>query len=138
MSERDPVVIVERSSGPGLGAFVVGALLGAGAALLLAPKTGRETQEELKQQVQKWKGVAEERMKDAQRAVEDGIDQAREGVSDRFDQVRDAVDAGRKAAHEARDDLEYKLEQSKAAYRAGVDAARGAVREPGETPAIES
>ena len=138
MSDRDPVVIVEKSSNSGMGAFVVGALLGAGAALLLAPKSGRETQEELKQQVQKWKGVAEERMRDAGEALERGIEGARQGVEERVDQVRGAVEAGRQAAAEAREDLEHKLEQSKAAYRAGVDAARRAAAESPEAPAIES
>ena len=137
MSDRDPVVIVEKGSGSGFGAFVIGALLGAGAALLLAPKSGRETQDELKEHVRKWKGVAEERMRDAQTLVEDRLDQAKTTVSARIDDVRGAVEAGRQAAVEAREDLEMKLEQSKAAYRAGVDAARAAAREV-DTPAIES
>jgi hypothetical protein len=41
--------------------------------------------------------------------------------------VRDAVKAGREAAIAARTDLEDKLERSKAAYRAGVSAARETV-----------
>lgn len=137
MSEREPVIIVEKSSNSGFGAFVVGALLGAGAALLLAPKSGRETQEELKEQVQKWKGVAEDRVRDASSALERRIEDARTGVADRVDQVRGAVEAGRQAASEARQELEHKLEQSKAAYRAGVDAARQAAQDP-PPPAIES
>lgn len=137
MSDRDPVVIVEKGQGSGLGAFVIGALLGAGAALLLAPKSGKETQDELKEQVRKWKGVAEERMKDAQGALEGHLDQARAGVTARMDDVRGAVEAGRQAAVEARQDIEHKLEKSKAAYRAGVDAARAAARDT-DTPAIES
>ena len=40
--------------------------------------------------------------------------------------MKEAVDSGRKAALEARGDLEMKLEKSKAAYRAGIDAAREA------------
>ncbi len=137
MSDRDPIVIVEKGQGPGLGAFIVGALLGAGAALLLAPKSGKETQDELKEQVRKWKGVAEERMRDAQDVIEDHIDQAREGVAAKMGDVRGAVEAGRQAAVDARQDLEQKLDKSKAAYRAGVDAARVAARET-ETPTIES
>ena len=137
MSDRDPIVIVEKGNNAGMGAFVIGALLGAGAALLLAPKSGKETQDELKEQVRKWKGVAEERMKDAQEVVEEHIDQARAGVSSKMEDVRGAVEAGRQAAVEAREDLEHKLEKSKSAYRAGVDAARTAARET-DTPSIES
>jgi len=137
MSDRDPIVIVEKGQNSGLGAFVIGALLGAGAALLLAPKSGKETQDELRDQVRKWKGVAEEHVRDAQEVLEDRFDQARAGVNAKMDDVRGAVEAGRQAAVDARQDLEKKLETSKAAYRAGVDAARTVSRES-DTPAIES
>lgn len=137
MGDRDPVIIVEKGNGSGMGAFVIGALLGAGAALLLAPKSGKETQDELKEQVRKWKGVAEERVRDAQDVLEERIDDARAGVSAKIDDVRGAVEAGRQAAVDARHDLEQKLEQSKTAYRAGVDAARTSLRDS-DTPAIES
>ncbi len=137
MSDRDPVVIVEKGHNSGLGAFVIGALLGAGAALLLAPKSGKETQDELKEQVRKWKSVAEDHVRDAQDVLEDRLDQARAGVSSKMDDVRGAVEAGRQAAVDARQDIEKKLEKSKAAYRAGVDAARTTARET-DTPAIES
>ena len=105
---------------------------------MLAPKSGRETQEELREQVKKWKGVAEDRLKDAQTAVEHRIEQARDGVNERMGTVRDAVEAGRQAAVEARADLEDKLERSKAAYKAGMEAARSTAQEGGDAPAIES
>ncbi len=41
--------------------------------------------------------------------------------------MKSAVDAGVQAAREARDELEKKLETTKAVYRAGVDAAREVV-----------
>ena len=52
MRDREdvPTIVVERDSGgAGAGAFLLGALLGAGIALLFAPKSGAETQEELNQ-----------------------------------------------------------------------------------------
>ncbi len=137
MNEHEPYIVVERGSSS-LGAFVIGALIGAGAALLLAPKSGRETQEELREQVKKWKAVAEERVKEAQTVVEGRLDQAREGVSEKLGSVREAVEAGRQAAVDARQELEAKLERSKAAYRAGMEAARATAKEGGDTPAIES
>ena len=45
----------------------------------------------------------------------------------RYDEVREAVEAGRSAASDARRDLEDRLERSKAAYRAGISAARESV-----------
>ena len=137
MGERGepPYIIVEKGGG-GLGSFVVGALLGAGVALLLAPRSGEETQQELKAQARRWKEIAEDRVKDAQRALSERVDDVRDEVQSRFDEVRGAVDSGREAARGARHDLERRLEQSKAAYRAGIDAARQAAREtPGDAEA---
>ncbi|MCA1792040.1 MAG: YtxH domain-containing protein [Thioalkalivibrio sp.] len=128
-----PYIVIERDGGGQIGPFVVGALLGAGLALLFAPKSGEETQAELREQAIKLRDAAEDRMRDAQRNLEDRLHHAREGVQGRFNEVREAVEAGRSAATEARDDLERKLERSKAAYRAGVQAAREAAEpEPGE------
>ena len=129
MREQDegPYIVIERGGGSGIGAFILGALVGAGAALLLAPRSGEETQQDIKDRALKLKSAAEARMREAQKQLEERLETAREGVQSRVDGVREAVESGRKAALEARDDLERKLERSKAAYRAGVDAARQAV-----------
>lgn len=126
MRDRDEaqVIVIERDSGGGAGSFVLGALVGAGLALLFAPKSGAETQEELKEQARKLRSAAEERVREAQRQLEERLEDVRDGVQTRFDDVKQAVNAGRDAAVDARSDLEHKLERSKAAYRAGVQAAR--------------
>ena len=122
-----PTIIIEKDSSSGLGSFVLGALVGAGVALLLAPRTGEETQAILRERALEMKGTAEEKVRDAQRQLEARLDEARAGVQTRVERVRDAVDAGREAARDARTDLETKLETSKAAYRAGIEAAREVV-----------
>lgn len=123
-----PYIVIERDrGGSGVGSFLMGAIVGAGLALLFAPKTGEETQEELKVQARKLREVAEERVREAQRQLEGRLDEARDGVAARYDEVRDAVNQGRSAAVEARAELEDRLERSKAAYRAGVSAARETV-----------
>ena len=43
-----PYIVIERDGGGQIGGFLVGALLGAGLALLFAPKSGEETQAELR------------------------------------------------------------------------------------------
>lgn len=121
-----PYIVIEREGSSQIGGFLVGALLGAGLALLFAPKSGEETQAELRERALKLRDAAEDRMKEAQRNLEGRLDQARDGVQSRVNEVREAVDAGRHAAQDARGDLERKLERSKAAYRAGVQAARDA------------
>ncbi|UCC26475.1 MAG: YtxH domain-containing protein [Gemmatimonadales bacterium] len=142
MRDRDdvPYIVIERDSGGGVGSFILGALLGAGVALLFAPKTGKETQEELKARAQQLREVAEERMRDASRQLEERLDHAREGVQERVTRLKDAVDSGRQAAVEARSDLEDKLERSKAAYRAGIEAAKAAAAAEagGDGDALES
>lgn len=122
--DEGPYIVIERDTGGGIGSFVLGALIGAGLALLFAPKTGAETQEELKERARKLRSSAEDRMREAQRQFEDRFDDVREGVQTRFDDIKEAVTAGRSAAADARVDLERKLQRSKAAYRAGVQAAR--------------
>lgn len=122
--DEAPYIVIERDSGGGMGSFVLGALVGVGIALLFAPKSGAETQEDLKEQARKLRTAAEERVREAQRQLEERLEGVRDGVQSRFEDVKDAVSAGRDAAADARTDLEKKLQRSKAAYRAGVQAAR--------------
>ncbi|HUF76579.1 MAG TPA: YtxH domain-containing protein [Longimicrobiales bacterium] len=140
MRDQDdmPYIVIERDRGGGVGSFVLGALVGAGLALLFAPKAGAETQEELKEHARKLRSSAEERVREAQRQLEERLEDVREGVQTRFDGVKDAMTAGRTAATDARDDLEKKLQRSKSAYRAGVQAAREVISteaEDGESEA---
>jgi len=128
MPDRDqvPYVIIQRDSG-GVGPFLLGAILGAGVALLLAPRTGEETQRELKERATRLREAAEGRVRDVQRQVEERLGQARGEVLQRVDSIRDAVDSGREAAQQARVELEGRIERSKAAYRAGVESAKDVV-----------
>lgn len=126
-SDEGPYIVIERDSGGGIGSFVLGALVGAGLALLFAPKSGAETQEDIKEQARKLRAAAEERVREAQKQLEERLEVVRDGVQDRYEDVKEAVHAGRTAAGDARTDLERKLQRSKAAYRAGVQAAREAI-----------
>jgi len=119
-----PYILVERDSGGSFGSFCLGALVGAGLALLFAPQSGEETQEEIRARAQKLRIAAEERMREVQVTLEDRLEHVREGVESHVELVRDAVESGRVAAEEARTDLEAKLERSKAAAKAGIAAVR--------------
>ena len=134
MRDRDevPYIVVEREKSGGTGAFLLGALLGAGAALLFAPRSGEETQRELKERAGRIRDAAEDRVRDVQQQLEERLEQARAEVMERVEQVRHAVDSGREAAQEAREDLEDRIERSKAAYRAGTEAARETAQEEKE------
>ncbi len=138
-----PHIVIERERG-GLGAFLWGALLGAGAALLLAPRTGAETQRELRERARALREAAEGRVNEARESVTEAVERARGEVNDRItsvrdaletraDQARTAVEAGRRAALDARVDLERRVADAKSAYRSGVTA----FREPG-APVVDA
>ena len=138
-----PHIVIERDRG-GFGPFLWGALLGAGAALLLAPRTGADTQRELRERARALRDAAEGRVSDARDSVSGAVERARGEVTDRIsnvrdaietraDQARSAVEAGRRAAMDARSDLERRVAEAKSAYRSGVDA----FRDPG-APVVEA
>lgn len=117
-------VIIERRTG-NFGTFVWGLLLGAGAALLFAPKSGRETRRELEESMTRIRDKAETRVREVQRTVEEAVDDVRRQVEEGVDSARRAVESGRNAARAQRDELERRVRGSGAAFRAGIDAARG-------------
>ncbi len=130
--EDGPLVVIERDKGSSTGAFLLGAVLGAGIALLLAPRSGKETQEQLKSRARELRQATRERVRAAQEELEERLGRAGEQVRDQIDSVKGAVDAGRQAALDARADLEDRIANSKAAYRAASDAARRVVQESDE------
>ena len=104
MSDRDDAqyVLIERKGESSFGAFLWGAAIGAGMALLLAPRSGRQTRNELRAGVQRLKDRAEDAVRSAQEGVTDRIDGVRSDVRGRMDAARDAFEAGRRAAKETR------------------------------------
>jgi gas vesicle protein len=133
MSHRDetPYIVIERSS-PGIGAFLLGTLVGAGIALLLAPRTGEETRAEIRTGVRRLRERAEDTVRGVQDAVSNTLDNVKSNVGDRLDQARDAFEQGRVAARDTRDDMERKVRDTRERVRAGIEAAR---RPPASTAA---
>lgn len=80
-----------QQSGMVMLAFMVGALTGAAAALLLAPASGEETREYLGQKAREGRARAR-----------DAVDQSREMYERQRDTVTSAVDRGREAFNQAR------------------------------------
>jgi gas vesicle protein len=66
--------------------FVLGALVGAGIALLLAPGSGRETRQRLADAGRRWGGAARSK-----------LDEAREAANDLQQDAKSALRAGREA-----------------------------------------
>lgn len=132
MSEYDwdddePYVIIERNQ-PGIGAFLAGIAVGAGIALLFAPRTGEETRRDLQRRARRVGDQAQDlvaevsdsvgqTIQDAKESVESRIFSAREAIELKRRQVTNAVDAGRTAAQQARVELEQRIAETKAAYK---------------------
>ena len=136
--DGEPYIVIEKHSGD-LGNLLLGVLIGAGVALLFAPRTGQETRADIRRKARQAtdavKGVAEEvagqvveTFEGAKERVEEQIESARSTIEAKKRQVSRAMEAGREAAAEARQDLENRLVETKAAYAAGGDVARGARR----------
>jgi gas vesicle protein len=132
--DDEPYVVIEQSRGS-FGSFLVGIAIGAGIALLIAPDSGIETRRRLRRSARKVKRVARERAEaladdvtdryeHARRTVEDKLEAARSAIDLKRRQATRAIDAGRAAAHQAREDLERRIAESKAAYQAGADVVR--------------
>lgn len=118
-----PYVVIERT-GSGLIPFVWGALIGAAAALLLAPKSGAETQQELKERARRLRDRAEEKAGELQDTLQDAFKQGRSQVEEKYEvakgkvqegreRAQQALDAGKKAARAARSELDSRLGESR-------------------------
>lgn len=128
--DDDPYIIVERHESAGIAPFLVGLAVGAGVALLFAPRSGADTRQDIRRRANRVRRAAEEAatnvtdtvvgtFEDARRRVEDQIDTARQAVDLKRRQVNRAFEAGRTAAREARDELEQRIAESKASYGNG-------------------
>jgi gas vesicle protein len=125
--EDDELEIVIEERGGGLRTFILGAVVGAGVALLLAPRSGRETQREVARalgglrdrgaggsasSVTGWVGSTRGR-------VTGRLDDVRQAVDDGLGKVRGAVEEGRMAARQARVELRRRVDEARETYRSG-------------------
>ncbi len=93
----------ESSSGSWLLTFILGGLIGAAVALLVAPKSGRQTREQLKDMAQ-----------DAREKAGGYYDQARTKMSD-------AMQKGADVFQQKKSEMESAAEQAKGAYHQAKD-----------------
>ena len=107
--ERD-VIVIERDGGGGLKWLVLGAALGAGLALLLTPKTGKELRRELGRGLRGVRDLADETL--AELKLEFGAADAPE--------PEPVAGAARPVVGGAREELERRLEAARARRRTTV------------------
>ncbi|HUF51865.1 MAG TPA: YtxH domain-containing protein [Longimicrobiales bacterium] len=138
MSDQDdlPYVVIERRSG-GAGAFLWGALLGAGVALLFAPRSGREMRDEIRAGALRMRDRAEDTVRSVTDQVSETIGGVRGEVQGRVDAARDAFEAGRRAARDTRHDMEMRVREVRAGVRGGVESVRRGSTASGAVPPVE-
>jgi len=124
-----PTLVIETRGDGGAGTFLLGALVGAAVALLLAPRSGSETQAEIAGAARRLRDDVEGRVSGARERVGGRVagtlDSVRGGVETRVAQARAALDVGRGAARDAREELQRRVDEAKRSYRSGLAAVRG-------------
>ncbi|MFL5382997.1 MAG: YtxH domain-containing protein [Longimicrobiaceae bacterium] len=124
-----PALVIETRGGSDVGTFLLGALVGAAAALLLAPRSGAETQAEIAGAARRLRDDMQGRVSGARERVggrvSGTLESVRGGVETRVAQARAALDAGRGAARDAREELQRRVDEAKRSYRSGLSAVRG-------------
>ena len=123
-----PAFVIEtRGGAAGAGTFLLGALVGAAVALLLAPRSGAETQAEIAGAARRLVDDVEGRVSGARERVggrvSGTLESVRGGVETRVAQARAAVGAGVGAARDAREELRRRVDDAKRSYRAGLGTA---------------
>jgi hypothetical protein len=114
------VVYVERGGDSSAKWLFWGAVLGAGLALLYAPRTGEETRRVLQRRLWKLRAVTEEKLDELAQQF-GGAREALEGLDDGEDELLDDDEAPpfrpRASAPSAREELERRLAESRARRR---------------------
>jgi gas vesicle protein len=85
----------------GFGWFLAGLGLGALIGVLYAPKSGRETRDEILRSAEEGRDYVMNRARQARAQADQWVDRGREVIQKQKDQFTAAVDAGRQAYHEA-------------------------------------
>jgi gas vesicle protein len=118
------VVYVERGGDASAKWLFWGAVLGAGLALLYAPRTGEETRRVLQRKLWKFRAMTEEKLDDLAQQFGSGKD-ALEELADDDDELEDAGEAPslrpRTSGASAREELERRLAEARSRRRAVGD-----------------
>lgn len=109
-----PYIVIERHSA-GFGTFIWGMVIGAGAALLLAPRSGAETRDEIRERVDRARSAASDRVE----AAKSTVHRTRESIEDRMESVRDQFGDLRERIEERADDARDRIRSGR---RSAMDA----------------
>jgi gas vesicle protein len=91
----------ENAYSVGTVAFLAGALIGAGVALLLAPQSGAQTRSMLRDYAGKAKDEVRERGREAKATLDTAIERGKEAYETVTGRVRETFESGREATRQA-------------------------------------
>ena len=126
MRDYDDEVVTVVEKRVSLGAFLWGALIGAGAMLLYAPRAGAETRRELSESLNRIRDTADAALRDVQETVNESVRDVRGNVETQVGATRSALDASRDAARGAKADLSQRWEQGREGVRSAYRPRPGA------------
>lgn len=92
----------EVSSGTVLLSFIAGAAIGAGVALLYAPKSGREMRENILDLTEDAVDKIKEYAKEAQEKIKTAVEEGKDAFVEKKSVLASAIEAGREAMHKER------------------------------------
>ncbi|MEP7325634.1 MAG: YtxH domain-containing protein [Gemmatimonadota bacterium] len=120
--DDEQVIYVEREGGSSIKALLLGAMIGAGVALLFAPQSGEETRRGIKRRLRKVRALAEEKVDELSQRFGGENGDAGLPTEETEDDEEDleSVAAGEPArGGTAREELERRLEKARARRRKG-------------------
>lgn len=85
--------------------FLLGGIVGAGLALLLAPQSGRETRQKIREMAEGAKDKAAGYIDDAKKKVGSFVDEGKGYYEEKKSLVKSAIDAGREAYEKEKERL---------------------------------
>ncbi len=91
----------DESSGGGILWFLAGLGIGAALGVLYAPKSGRETRDDIARYAQEGSEQIKERAKQYREQANQWVERGKDMVSQQKEQIRSAVEAGKQAYREA-------------------------------------
>jgi len=91
----------------GIAALGIGALIGAGVALLLAPKSGAETRHLLRGYMERGKDEIQERSRHAKATLMGAVDRGKQAYDSGKAMGREALETGKEATRDAQDKVRH-------------------------------
>ncbi|MBE0426998.1 MAG: YtxH domain-containing protein [Nitrospirae bacterium] len=93
------------STGSILLSFLLGGIVGAGAALLLAPQSGRETRHRIRELTDDVREKAKEYAGEVKEKVTTGIDKGKDFVEEKKTIIKTSIEAGKEAYEKEKEKL---------------------------------